>query len=205
MKIAFVYPGQGVQAVGMAKDFFDKFDYAKDMVKRATDAAGFDMEHILFEENEDIHVTEYTQPALVTACSIMSKALEDKGIHPDITAGLSLGEYCALVTAGAMTFDEAVRLTRIRGNLMSSYVPAGQGTMAAIIGLPKETIEETVAPIEVPRSLTTTAPARSLSQARRKQYARAWRHCPRRAPRELSSLRYRDLSILPCSRAQAIS
>ena len=148
MKIAFVYPGQGVQAVGMAKDFYDKFDYAKDMVKRATDAAGFDMEHILFEENEDIHVTEYTQPALVTACSIMSKALEDKGIHPDITAGLSLGEYCALVTAGAMTFDEAVRLTRIRGNLMSSYVPAGQGTMAAIIGLPKETIEETVAPIE---------------------------------------------------------
>ena len=148
MKIAFVYPGQGVQAVGMAKDFYDKFDYARDMVKKAADAAGFDMEHILFEENEDIHVTEYTQPALVTACSIMSKALEDKGVHPDITAGLSLGEYCALVTAGAMTFEEAVRLTRIRGNLMSSYVPAGQGTMAAIIGLPKETIEETVEPIE---------------------------------------------------------
>ena len=148
MKTAFVYPGQGVQAVGMAKDFYDKFDYAKDMVKKAADAAGFDMEHILFEENEDIHVTEYTQPALVTACSIMSKALEDKGVHPDITAGLSLGEYCALVTAGAMTFEEAVRLTRIRGNLMSSYVPAGQGTMAAIIGLPKETIEETVEPIE---------------------------------------------------------
>ena len=148
MKIAFVYPGQGVQAVGMAKDFYDKFDYAKDMVKKAADAAGFDMEHILFEENEDIHVTEYTQPALVTACSIMSKALEDKGVHPAITAGLSLGEYCALVTAGAMTFEEAVRLTRIRGNLMSSYVPAGQGTMAAIIGLPKETIEETVEPIE---------------------------------------------------------
>ncbi len=148
MKIAFVYPGQGVQKVGMAKDFFDKFDYARDMVKRASESAGFDMEHILFDENEDIHVTEYTQPALVTACSIMSRALEDEGISPDITAGLSLGEYCALVTAGAMTFDEAVRLTRIRGNLMSSYVPAGLGTMAAIIGLPKETIEEKVEPIE---------------------------------------------------------
>ncbi|MBR6880204.1 MAG: ACP S-malonyltransferase [Clostridiales bacterium] len=148
MKIAFVYPGQGVQKVGMAKDFFDKFDYARDMVKRASESAGFDMEHILFDENEDIHVTEYTQPALVTACLIMSRALEDEGISPDITAGLSLGEYCALVTAGAMTFDEAVRLTRIRGNLMSSYVPAGLGTMAAIIGLPKETIEEKVEPIE---------------------------------------------------------
>ena len=102
------------------------------------------MEKILFEENEDIHVTEYTQPCLVTACSIMTKAIEDLGIKPDITAGLSLGEYCALVTAGAMTFEDAVRLTRIRGNLMSSFVPAGQGTMAAIIALPKETVQQCI-------------------------------------------------------------
>ena len=144
MKIAFVYPGQGVQKVGMAQDFVEKYDWAKDMIKEASKASGFDMEKILFEENEDIHVTEYTQPCLVTACSIMTRAIEDMGIHPDITAGLSLGEYCALVTAGAMTFQDAVRLTRIRGNLMSSFVPAGQGTMAAIIALPKETVEETI-------------------------------------------------------------
>lgn len=148
MKIAFVYPGQGVQKVGMAKDFYDEFDWAKEMVRKAAEASGFDMEKILFEENEDIHVTEYTQPCLVTACSIMAKALEDEGIKPDITAGLSLGEYCALVTAGAMTFEDAVRLTRIRGNLMSSFVPAGQGTMAAIIALPKETVEETIEKID---------------------------------------------------------
>lgn len=148
MKIAFVYPGQGVQEVGMAQDFCEKYSWAKEMVDKASKASDIDMNHILFEENEDIHVTEYTQPALVTACSIMSKALEDKGIHPDITAGLSLGEYCALVTAGVLDFEEAVRLTRIRGKLMSSYVPAGLGTMAAIIGLPKETIEEAVEPIE---------------------------------------------------------
>ena len=148
MKIAFVYPGQGVQKVGMVQDFYEKFDYAKEMVKNAGKAADFDMEHILFDENEDIHVTEYTQPALVTACMVISRKLEEEGIHPDITAGLSLGEYCALVTAGAMTFEEAVRLTRIRGKLMSSYVPAGLGTMAAIIGLPKETIEEKVEPIK---------------------------------------------------------
>ena len=148
MKIAFVYPGQGVQKVGMAQDFVEKYDWAKDMIKKATDAAGFDMEKILFEENEDIHVTEYTQPCLVTACSIMTKAVEDLGVKPDITAGLSLGEYCSLVTAGAMSFEDAVRLTRIRGNLMSSFVPAGQGTMAAIIALPKETVEETIEKID---------------------------------------------------------
>ena len=148
MKIAFVYPGQGVQKVGMAQDFVEKYDWAKDMIKEATKASGFDMEKILFEENEDIHVTEYTQPCLVTACSVMTKAIEDMGIRPDITAGLSLGEYCALVTAGAMTFSDAVRLTRIRGDLMSSFVPAGQGTMAAIIALPKETVEETIEKID---------------------------------------------------------
>lgn len=144
MKIAFVYPGQGVQKVGMAQDFVEKYDWAKDMIKKATEASGFDMEKILFEENEDIHVTEYTQPCLVTACSIMTKAIEDLGVKPDITAGLSLGEYCSLVTAGAMSFEDAVRLTRIRGNLMSSFVPAGQGTMAAIIALPKEKVQQCI-------------------------------------------------------------
>ena len=148
MKIAFVYPGQGVQKVGMAQDFVEKYGWAKDMVKEATEASGFDMEKILFEENEDIHVTEYTQPCLVTACSIMTKAVEDLGIKADVTAGLSLGEYCALVTAGAMTFKDAVRLTRIRGDLMSSFVPAGQGTMAAIIALPKEKVEQCIDGIE---------------------------------------------------------
>ena len=110
MKIAFVYPGQGVQKVGMAQDFVEKFDWAKDMIKEATEASGFDMEKILFEENEDIHVTEYTQPCLVTACSIMTKAIEDMGIKADITAGL--------------------------------------GTMAAIIALPKETVQKCIDGIE---------------------------------------------------------
>ena len=148
MKIAFCYPGQGVQKVGMAQDFYEKYDWAKEMVRDATDAAGFDMEKILFEKNEDIHVTEFTQPCLVTACSIMTKAVEDLGVKPDVTAGLSLGEYCSLVTAGAMKFKDAVRLTRIRGDLMTSYVPAGQGTMAAIIALPKETVKEVVDDID---------------------------------------------------------
>ncbi|MCQ2515295.1 MAG: ACP S-malonyltransferase [Saccharofermentans sp.] len=144
MKIAFVYPGQGAQKIGMAQDFVEQYDYAKEMIKEATEASGVDMEKLLFVENDDINVTEYTQPALVTACMIINKALVDAGVKSDISAGLSLGEYCALVEAGAMTFYDAVRLTRIRGSLMSNTVPAGEGTMAAVIGMDADVIESII-------------------------------------------------------------
>ena len=145
MKIAFAYPGQGVQKVGMTKDFFDKESFARDMVAKASDAAGLDMERLLYQENEDINVTEFTQPALVTACLIITKAVTDKGITPSVTAGLSLGEYCAIAAAGAMSFEDAVRLTRIRGKLMSNTVPAGEGAMAAVIGLEPDEIGKIIA------------------------------------------------------------
>lgn len=148
MKIAFAYPGQGSQKIGMAKDFVDFFDWAKAMIKEASEASGVDMEKLLFEENDDINITEFTQPALVTACMIMTKALTDAGITPDITGGLSLGEYCALVASGAMTYSDAVKLTRIRGSLMSNTVPAGEGTMAAIIGLGSDVIENVIKDID---------------------------------------------------------
>ena len=148
MKIAFAYPGQGAQKIGMAKGFVDTFDWAKDMIKEASDASGINMEELLFEENENINITEYTQPALVTACMIMTKALTDEGITPDITGGLSLGEYCALVASGAMTYADAVKLTRIRGSLMSNTVPAGEGTMAAIVGLGSDVIESVIKDID---------------------------------------------------------
>ena len=106
------------------------------------------MEKLLFEENTDINITEFTQPALVTACMIMTKALTDEGITPDVTGGLSLGEYCALVASGAMTYADAVKLTRIRGSLMSNTVPAGEGTMAAVIGLDSEVIENVIKDID---------------------------------------------------------
>lgn len=144
MKIAFVYPGQGAQKIGMAQDFVEKYDYAKEMIEEASKASGVDMEKLLFVENDDINVTEYTQPALVTACMIINKALVDAGVKSDICAGLSLGEYCALVEAGAMSFYDAVRLTRIRGSLMSNTVPAGEGTMAAVIGMDADTIESII-------------------------------------------------------------
>ena len=141
MKIAFCYPGQGVQHVGMAEGFVKSDEHYADMISEATKASGVDMNKLLYEPNEDINITEYTQPALVTACCIITDALLLAGIKPDVTAGLSLGEYCSLYVAGALSFEDAVRLTRIRGKLMSSEVPAGEGSMAAVIGLDAETIE----------------------------------------------------------------
>ncbi len=148
MSIAFCYPGQGVQQIGMAEGFVKSDAHYSDMIAKASEASGIDMGKLLFEENEEINITEYTQPALVTACCIITDALIKAGVKPDVTAGLSLGEYCSLYVAGALGFEDAVRLTRTRGRLMSSEVPAGEGTMAAIIGLDKETIEGVIADID---------------------------------------------------------
>ncbi len=148
MSIAFCYPGQGVQHVGMAEGFVKADSAYADMVAKASEASGIDMNKLLFEENEDINITEFTQPALVTACCIITDALLKAGIKPDVTAGLSLGEYCSLYVAGALGFEDAVRLTRIRGRLMSNAVPAGEGTMAAVIGLTPEQVEVVTNTIE---------------------------------------------------------
>ena len=148
MSIAFCYPGQGVQHVGMAEGFVKADSRYADMVSKASVASGIDMNKLLFEPNEDINITEYTQPALVTACCIITDALIEAGIKPDVTAGLSLGEYCSLYVAGALDFEDAVRLTRIRGRLMSNAVPAGEGTMAAVIGLTREQVEAVTDTIE---------------------------------------------------------
>lgn len=148
MKIAFCYPGQGVQKIGMAQGFVTAGPEFAAMMVKASEAADIDMAKLMFEENDDINITEFTQPALVTACCIITKALLAKGIKPDITAGLSLGEYCSLYAAGVMSFEDAVRLTRIRGRLMSNAVPAGEGGMAAVIGLDAETIENAIKDIE---------------------------------------------------------
>ena len=132
----------------MAEGFVKSGEHYADMISEASKASGVDMNKLLFEPNEDINITEYTQPALVTACCIITDALLLAGVKPDVTAGLSLGEYCSLYVAGAMSFEDAVRLTRIRGQLMSSEVPAGEGSMAAIIGLDAETIENTIKDID---------------------------------------------------------
>ena len=140
-KIAFVFPGQGAQYTGMAKDFYDTMPECKEIFDKATNLLGFDMAELCFETNERLDKTEYTQAAILTATIAILKAVEKTGIKADITAGLSLGEYCALVANSALSFEDAVQLVRKRGIFMEHEVPNGQGAMSAILGLQSDVIE----------------------------------------------------------------
>lgn len=143
-KIAFVYPGQGAQKVGMGKDFYDNNSAAKELFDKADELLGLDMKALCFEENDKLDITEYTQAALVTTCLAMTRVVKEQGITPDVTAGLSLGEYCAIATAGGMTEEDAIRLVRKRGILMQEAVPTGMGAMAAVLGMTGEEIENVI-------------------------------------------------------------
>ena len=147
-KIAFIYPGQGAQKAGMGKDFYDNSELAKAVFDKASELLQIDMKALCFEENDKLDLTEYTQAALVTTCLAMTKVVEARGIHPDVTAGLSLGEYCAISVAGGMKDEDAITLVRKRGILMQNTVPAGEGAMAAILGMDASAIEEGIREIE---------------------------------------------------------
>lgn len=141
-EIVFMFPGQGAQYVGMAKEFYDSFEVSRRIFEMSSEAAGFSMEEICFAENEKINQTRFTQPALLTACCAAAAAVEEEGIHADMTAGLSLGEYCGLVTAGTLDFRDAVRVVCRRGIYMEEAVPEGQGSMAAVISRKELPVEE---------------------------------------------------------------
>jgi [acyl-carrier-protein] S-malonyltransferase len=143
-KIAFIYPGQGAQKVGMGKDFYENGALAKEVFDKAGEILDFDVKATCFEENEDINNTAYTQACLVTTCLAMTAELTAKGIAPDVTAGLSLGEYAAIATAGGMSVEDAITTVRKRGIYMNEAVPAGQGTMAAVLGMTAEQVESVV-------------------------------------------------------------
>lgn len=141
-KTAFLFPGQGVQKCGMGKDFYENSSQAANLFEKASEALGLDMKALCFEENARLDQTEYTQAALVTTYLAMCRELESRGVKPDITAGLSLGEYAAIAAAGAMSDLDAIRLVRKRGMLMQNTVPAGEGAMCAILALDEKKIEE---------------------------------------------------------------
>lgn len=143
-KIAFVFPGQGAQAVGMGKDFYDNFDVAKKLFEEADDALGYSIKKMCFEGSEDdLKLTANTQPAILIVSVIAAELLKAEGINAEVAGGHSLGEYSALVTAGALNFRDAVILVHKRGQFMQEAVPVGEGSMAAIIGLDDKIIVDT--------------------------------------------------------------
>ncbi|MBE6085938.1 MAG: ACP S-malonyltransferase [Selenomonas ruminantium] len=142
-KLAFVFPGQGAQAVGMGKDFCEQYEVAKKLFKEADEALGYSIKDMCFEgPAEDLKLTANTQPAILTMSVIANEILKEHGIQPDVVGGHSLGEYSALVAADVMNFQDAVLLVHKRGQFMQEAVPVGQGGMAAIIGLSDEVIVE---------------------------------------------------------------
>ena len=143
MRIAFVFPGQGSQFIGMGKDFYEHVPAARQLFEEANEVLGYDLASICFNgPDETLKLTENTQPALLVHSTMALKMLRENGINPLLAAGHSLGEFSALVSAGALKFSDAVRLVHLRGKFMQEAVPVGRGSMAAIIGLPVDTIQE---------------------------------------------------------------
>ncbi len=140
-KLAFVFPGQGAQAIGMGKDLFDKYDVAKKLFAEADEALGYSIKNMCFEgPADDLKLTANTQPAILTVSVIVNEILKEHDVQPNVAGGHSLGEYSALVAAGVLSFGDAVVLVHKRGQYMQEAVPVGEGGMAAIIGLDDETI-----------------------------------------------------------------
>jgi [acyl-carrier-protein] S-malonyltransferase len=142
MSISFVFPGQGSQSVGMAKDFYDGIDEVKKLYDTASSALGYDVAALSFNgPTEELNKTFRTQPCLLAASVAAFTVLGLKNIIPDAVAGHSLGEYSALVAAGSLSFADAVKMTEMRGNIMQAAVPEGKGMMAAIMGLDRAVVD----------------------------------------------------------------
>lgn len=143
-KIAFVFPGQGAQVVGMGQNVYENSAVAKDVFEQASKAVDLDLKALCFEENNDINITEFTQVCLLTTSVAIMEELKTRGVKADVAAGLSLGEYCALVAAGSMNFVDAAKAVRKRGIFMQEEVPAGKGGMAAILGMDAAEIDKNI-------------------------------------------------------------
>lgn len=142
-KIAFVFPGQGAQYVGMARDIIENYPQSLEVFESASEKLGYDMKELVFEGPEEkLQITQNTQPAILTASWAIYKAVETAGVVPDCTAGLSLGEFTAHVLSGSMDFADAVALVEKRGKFMQDEVPEGIGGMSAVLALDEEVVEE---------------------------------------------------------------
>ncbi|MFY9114547.1 MAG: ACP S-malonyltransferase [Dethiobacteria bacterium] len=140
--VAFLFPGQGAHYIGMGRDFYNEYNAAREVFWRADDILGFPISELIFEgEEEELSRTAITQPAILLTSIAIFKVLKERGFTPDAVAGLSLGEYSALVAAGAITLEDALPLVQKRGVYMQEAVPQGQGAMVAIIGAKRADVE----------------------------------------------------------------
>lgn len=172
-KKAFIFPGQGAQYIGMGKEFYNQIPVSREVFDLASEASGLDIAALCFEENNKINITEYTQICMLTVEAAILKALEESGFWPDVTAGLSLGEYGALIASGVMEMKDAFKLVRKRGIYMQEAVPAG-GAMSAVLGLDAAAIEQacevtegivSIANYNCPGQIVITGEAKAVEQA----------------------------------------
>lgn len=147
-KIAFIFPGQGAQVMGMGQEIIEHDEDSRSIFDRANNILDFDLQEICFSNNDKLHTTAYTQPALLTVSIAILKTIEKLNIKPDYVAGLSLGEYTALVANGAMNFEDAVMLVRKRGILMEEASNNNNGSMAAVMGSDEATINKVLRQVE---------------------------------------------------------
>ena len=141
-KTAFLFAGQGAQYLGMGRDLYDQYPIVKETIDQASQVLDYDLRHLIDREEEKLNQTRYTQPAILATSVAIYRLLQEKGYHPDMVAGLSLGEYSALVASGALDFEDAVALVAKRGAYMEEAAPAGSGKMVAVLNTPVEVIEE---------------------------------------------------------------
>ena len=142
-KVAFIFPGQGSQTIGMGKNFFENNDIAKEMISKASDRLGIDFEKLLFDENENLGKTEFTQPAVLLVSSIAHAIFKEKyDIAPEFLLGHSLGEFTALVAAGAIDYLDAIELVHKRGLFMTDACSGGGAGMMALVGIDDESVEK---------------------------------------------------------------
>ena len=141
-KTAFLFAGQGAQYLGMGRDLYDHYPIVKETIDQASQVLGYDLRHLIDREEEKLNQTRYTQPAILATSVAIYRLLQEKGYQPDMVAGLSLGEYSALVASGALDFEDAVALVAKRGAYMEEAAPAGSGKMVAVLNTPVEVIEE---------------------------------------------------------------
>ena len=142
MKIGYLFPGQGAQSLGMGKDIYEKYDVAKEVYKKAQELTGIDVAKIAFENEELLNQTQYTQICILTMSLAILEILKQNGIQAEVSSGLSLGEYTALINSGALIFEDGIQLVKKRGEYMQKLVPEGEWLMAAVLGMKEEKVIE---------------------------------------------------------------